>query len=213
MADSPDQDPSSQMTRILALAAGETEASAELSPLVYDDLRRLAARLADNPVRNTDDLEALEQWTQAERRDHPLIAGDSVDVVISNCVINLVRPEDRSQLFREIHRVLKRNGRAVISDIVCDKDVPQRLQQDPQLWSGCLSGAFREDLFLQAFAQAGFHGIRTVRRNTKPWRVVEGIEFRSVTVCAYKGQTAPPLEDTPPDDADAPCCGPDSGCC
>ena len=73
--------------------------------------------------------------------EHLPVADNSVDVVISNCVLNLVRQEDRQQLFSEIFRVLKRGGRAVISDIVSDEDVPPALRNDATLWSGCLSGA------------------------------------------------------------------------
>jgi hypothetical protein len=60
------------------------------------------------------------------------------------------------------------------------------MRDDPQLWSGCIAGAFREDRFIQAFEDAGFHGIRIARRERQPWRVVEGIAFHSVTVLAYK---------------------------
>ena len=95
------------------------------------------------------------------------------------------------QLFREIHRVLAKGGRAVISDIVSDEDVPAHLQADPELWSGCVSGAMREDLFLKAFEDAGLYGVTLLDRPAKPWRTVEGIEFRSVTVVAYKGKEGP----------------------
>src|SRR5262249_39406104 len=98
------------------------------------------------------------------------------------------RPEDKRQLFGEIFRVLRRGGRAIISDIVCDEDVPRALQDDPKLWSGCISGALREDAFLDAFTTAGFYGVTLVERQQEPWRTVEGIEFRSVTVVAYKGK-------------------------
>src|SRR5258708_3723283 len=117
-----------------------------------------------------------------------LDADESVDGVITNCVLNLVRPEDKKQLCTEIFRVLKRGGRAVISDIVSDEDVPLAMQQDVELWSGCISGAFREDLFLDAFENAGFYGIEVLERQQEPWRTVEGIEFRSMTVAAYKGK-------------------------
>jgi hypothetical protein len=117
-----------------------------------------------------------------------------VDCVVSNCVLNLVRPEDRRQLFAEIFRVLGRGGRAVVSDIVADEDVPLRLQRDPKLWSGCISGAHREDLLLKAFEDAGFHGIEIIKRQRELWRTVEGIEFRSVTLAAYKGKQGPCLE-------------------
>jgi SAM-dependent methyltransferase len=109
-------------------------------------------------------------------------------VVVSNCVLNLVKPTAKKALFSEIYRVLRRGGRAVISDIVSDEDVPEHLQNDPELWSGCISGALREDSFVQSFEEAGFYGISVVERQQEPWRTVEGIEFRSVTIAAYKGK-------------------------
>jgi hypothetical protein len=86
--------------------------------------------------------------------------------------------------------VLRPGGRAAISDIVADRDVPERLRRDPELWSGCIAGAYREDRFLEAFAAAGFHGIHIARRDAEPWRVLDGIQFLAVTVLAYKGGTA-----------------------
>ena len=119
---------------------------------------------------------------------HPLVAGDSVDVVISNCVLNLVDPRAKGQLFREIFRVLKKGGRAVISDIVSDEEVPAGMRNDPELWSGCISGALTEEGFLRAFEEAGFFGIRLAKWDAAPWRTVQGYEFRSVTVEAFKGK-------------------------
>ncbi|QDS86132.1 arsenite S-adenosylmethyltransferase [Rosistilla ulvae] len=158
------------------------------------DLDLLASELADSPVHDPAGYLALRQTEERLRRQHPLVADDSVDCVLSNCVLNLVRQQDRRPLFSEIFRVLRRGGRAAISDIVSDEDVPDRLQQDPELWSGCITGAFREDKFLQAFEEAGFHGIEIVKRQSEPWRTVEGIEFRSVTVVAHKGKQGPCLE-------------------
>jgi arsenite methyltransferase len=155
------------------------------------DLEALEMWLEFNPVRCCGDLEVLEKHQEGLRRDQPLIADESVDVVVSNCVLNLVKPQDKRQLFGEILRVLRRGGRAVISDVVCDEDVPDRLLRDPKLWSGCISGAFREDLFLREFEEAGFYGITILSRGQEPWRTVEGIEFRSMTVAAYKGKQGP----------------------
>jgi len=109
-------------------------------------------------------------------------------VVISSCVLNLVEPKSKRHLFDEIFRVLKKGGRAVISDIVSDEEVPEEMQQDPELWSGCISGAFTEESFLAAFYNAGFYGIQILKRDPDPWRTVQGIEFRSVTVEAFKGK-------------------------
>jgi len=103
-------------------------------------------------------------------------------------VLNLVDNADKAQLFREIHRVLRAGGRCAISDIVSDEDVPADMQNDPELWSGCISGAMRADLFVQAFADAGLYGIEIAAYQTEPWAVVNGIEFRSMTVVAWKGK-------------------------
>jgi SAM-dependent methyltransferase len=158
------------------------------------DLEALDLHLADRPVRSAADLAALQAHVAEQRRERPLIASGSVDVVVSNCVLNLVAPDEKRALFTELLRVLRKGGRAVISDIVCDEDVPERLQADPDLWSGCLAGAFREDLFLAAFEQAGFHGIEILERSPSPWRTIEGIEFRSLTVSAWKGKQGACLE-------------------
>ncbi len=157
------------------------------------DLERADRYLREHPVHTAEDLARL-QAQLAELRKRPAVADDSVDVVISNCVLNLVNPQAKRHMFAEILRVLRPGGRAVISDIVSDQDVPERLQRDPELWSGCVSGAFREDLFPRAFEAAGFFGIAIVERQAEPWRTVEGIEFRSVTLVAYKGKDGPCID-------------------
>ena len=158
------------------------------------DYEKLEHYLAEHPVTTANELEALESWKEDQRRNHPMVPTASTDVVVSNCVLNLVRPEDKTELFREMHRVLRKGGRVVISDIVSDEDVPAHLQADAELWSGCLSGAFREDHFLTAFQEAGFYGIQVLKRDETPWQTIEGIEFRAVTVEAFKGKEGPCLE-------------------
>jgi SAM-dependent methyltransferase len=158
------------------------------------DLERFEDHLRKKPISSADDWLAAERIASRMRRESPMIATDSVDVVLSNCVLNLVDPRCRQQLFEEIYRVLRRGGRAVISDITCDEDVPQRLKDDPKLWSGCISGAFPESQFLREFEAAGFYGIEILARDKEPWAVVEGIEFRSMTVQAYKGKDGPCMD-------------------
>ncbi len=148
-------------------------------------------RLRQRPVRSAEGLALLEGDIAAQERDRPLVTDRSIDVVVSNCVLNLVRPDEKRALFGEIFRVLRRGGRAIVSDIVCDEDVPSELRADPELWSGCVSGAFREDALLEAFEAAGFYGITILARSQAPWRAVEGIEFRSITVAAWKGKEGP----------------------
>lgn len=138
-----------------------------------------------------DDYLANEDIAEHLRLNEPLVSTASIDVVVSNCVLNLVQPAAKRQLFREIYRVLRTGGRAVISDIVSDTAVPNSMQADPDLWSGCISGAMQEQEFLSAFENAGFNAVVVLQRQETPWRVVNGIEFRSVTIEARKSSPVP----------------------
>jgi len=158
------------------------------------DLDLLDATLTREPVTSAEGLRRAASLADELRRTRPLIADSEVDVVVSNCVLNLVDGSEKPRLFREIYRVLRSGGRAVISDIVSDEAVPHELQQDPELWSGCISGALTETGFLEAFEAAGFHGVRILERQEEPWRTVAGIEFRSLTVEAFKGKAGPCFE-------------------
>jgi arsenite methyltransferase len=173
--------------------------------LGYDNVRFHRARIQDlalpldeadaylksNPVGSSEDLGRFEEFSVWLRQAAPVIPDESVDVIISNCVLNLVREADREQLFREIFRVLKRGGRVAISDIVSDEPVPEAMKKDAELWSGCIAGAFQEAAFLRAFERAGFHAIALDKYSPKPWKTIRGIEFRSVTVTARKGKQGP----------------------
>jgi SAM-dependent methyltransferase len=152
------------------------------------DCELVDERLRSTPVADFATLQRLHADLDDLREEETLIPSGSIDLVISNCVLNLVSPDAKRRLFSELHRVLKPGGRAVISDIVCDEEVPEPLREDPHLWSGCYSGALREDVFVKAFADAGLYGITVLERDVDPWQVIEGIEFRSVTVAAYKGK-------------------------
>ena len=152
------------------------------------DLELLDRQLKAHPIMDAASFLAADELAEELRLKHPLIASDSIDVVVSNCVLNLVEPKSKRQLFDEIFRVLKKGGRAVICDIVSDEEVPEEMRNDPELWSGCISGALTEDGFLAAFENAGFYGIQILQRATQPWRTVQGIEFRPVTIEAFKGK-------------------------
>lgn len=82
---------------------------------------------------------------------------NSVDVVISNCVINLA--PDKARVFKETHRVLKTGGRLMISDVVLVKPLPDDLKNDKDLLIGCVSGAILKDDYLNLLQQAGFSNI------------------------------------------------------
>src|SRR5687768_6166619 len=121
-----------------------------------------------------------------EGKSNPLIKDNSIDVVVSNCVLNLVASDAKQHLYRELYRVTKPSGRAVISDIIADRAVPPEMQNDPELWSGCISGALALEGFVDAFKQAGFAKVQVLERGVEPWRTVQGIAFWSVTIRADK---------------------------
>lgn len=142
--------------------------------------------LSENPVQDEMGLRSLEQYLETMRSEAPMIGDESIDVVVSNCVLNLVASDEKELLFDELFRVLRPGGRAVISDIVSDQEVPLELQADEELWSGCLSGAFEQAAFLEAFENAGFVDVRVETLQYEPWQTINGIAFRSATVIAYR---------------------------
>ena len=171
---------------ICAQVVGETGAvigvdrNREMLRLARQAAPVVAARIGWSNVQFVE--AAIEALDTPQVDGSPVIADASVDVVLSNCVLNLVNPRGRLDLLRNIRRVLRPAGRVAISDIVSDQKVPLSMQQDPELWSGCISGAWQEDDFLADFRDLGFEQVNYADRSTKPWRVVEGIEFRAVTL-------------------------------
>jgi SAM-dependent methyltransferase len=120
------------------------------------DLDKAQAWLDCNPITQVEHVQAYLDECQRLRTQESMIPDASVDVVVSNCVLNLVRSSQKRELFAEMYRVLRPSGRCVISDIVSNVDPTPRILSDPALWSGCISGALRHDLFLQMFEDAGF---------------------------------------------------------
>jgi SAM-dependent methyltransferase len=89
--------------------------------------------------------------------EHLPVPDQSVDVIISNCVINL--SPDKPQVFREAYRVLKSGGKFAVSDIVTDGEVPQDIRRSLESWVGCVAGALDVDEFVQGLGSAGFTDI------------------------------------------------------
>ncbi len=174
------------------------------------DMDALDAWLGRHPVDDASGLHAAESEQDRLRLEAPMIEADSVDVIVSNCVLNLVSEGQKGLLFPEMFRVLRRGGRAVISDIVSDEPVPERLKADPELWSGCISGAMTETGMIEAFEAAGFNGIQVLTRNEQPWRTIDGIEFRAVTVQAWKGPKG--LDHAATTEPSGECCGGERCC-
>jgi arsenite methyltransferase len=101
----------------------------------------------------------------------------SVDVVISNCVINL--SSDKDQVLREAFRVLRPGGRFAVSDVVVRGPVPAELRRNVELWVGCVAGALDESDYREKLARAGFEEVEIV-----PWRVYAWKDAREYLVAA-----------------------------
>lgn len=106
----------------------------------------------------------------------------SVDVVLSNCVINL--SPNKPEVFAEMRRVLRGGGRAVISDIVSDREILPEHQADEDLWGSCYTGALPVRGFIAALREAGFIGFTRIAES--PWGEKAGYRFASLTLAAYK---------------------------
>ncbi len=89
--------------------------------------------------------------------EHLPVEDASVDVVISNCVINL--SPDKPQVFREVHRVLKPGARMVVSDIVLNRPLPEGARDDAELYAACIAGALLREDYLAAIRAAGFASV------------------------------------------------------
>jgi arsenite methyltransferase len=103
------------------------------------------------------------EFLKGEMENIPL-PDNSVDVVISNCVINLSADKDR--VLRETFRVLKPGGRFAVSDVVVRGEVPEQVRRSMEMWVGCIAGALQDHDYVAKLAKAGFDGI-----NIEPTRV------------------------------------------
>jgi arsenite methyltransferase len=142
---------------------------------------------------------------------------NTVDIIISNCVINLSPDKDR--VLREAFRVLKPGGRFAVSDVVIRGDVPAGLRKSMELWIGCVAGALQENEYREKLAAAGFHSI-----DVEPTRVYKVEEARKFLLTAglNPDEVGPQIQDKflsafvrakkptacncPPGCVDLPCC-------
>lgn len=137
-------------------------------------LERARAAAEKNGIQNV-------EFRQGFAESLPVEDG-SVDVIISNCVINLT--EDKGQVFREAFRVLKSGGRLEVSDTVASKGMPLSLRHNASGWSECTTGSLPEKEYLDLIAQAGFKDIRTQRNLGSG--TIEDVEVYSTQVSALK---------------------------
>lgn len=86
------------------------------------------------------------------------LSDSMADVVISNCVINLVPEQDKNLVFQEAFRILKPGGRMAVSDILLEKELPKDVKEDIVAYVACIAGASMQYLYREWMAQAGFQG-------------------------------------------------------
>lgn len=115
------------------------------------------------------------------------VTDSSVDVVISNCVINLAPDKDR--VFREAHRVLKHGGRIMISDLVTEGDLPDKVKMSFEAWAACIAGAMEKTRYLETIQKAGFQNVRIVSESTYDIDISDELRSR-ITSVKVEGQKA-----------------------
>jgi arsenite methyltransferase len=155
----------------------------DMTDAMLDIARRNAQAAASNLGYASCNIEFRKDMADAMPVDD-----DTIDVIISNCIINLAP----RRVFREMFRIAKPGGRFTISDIVSDQTVPQYLVHDVDKWGDCLSRALRASDSITGLVEAGFVGIHSM--TSSPWRIVNGIQFFSLTLTSYKLRL---LESTP----------------
>jgi len=146
-----------------------------------DAMLEIARRNASVVARNLGYADSNIEFRKGHAAAMP-VADNSIDLIISNCVINLA--PDKQAVFREMFRVLKSGGRFTISDIVADRAVPNYLMQDTVKWGDCLSGALQASAYMGEMVEAGFLGLHQIKH--RPWQVIDGIHFLSLTFTGYK---------------------------
>lgn len=153
----------------------------DMTPAMIDRARRNKAKIgAENVEFRLGEIE------------HLPVVDNSVDVAISNCVINL--SPDKEQVFREVYRVLKPGGRLAVSDIVTDGPLPEAVKQDLAAWAGCVAGALDVADYVAAMEAAGFTGMTLTPSYWEQQMVEEAVAQLSPGV-AEQIQLVPGRED------------------
>lgn len=117
------------------------------------------------------------EFRLGEIENLPVESG-TIDVIISNCVINLA--PDKDKVFAEAYRVLKPGGRLQISDMVTRGEVPESIRRDAEKWAGCISGALDREVYLEKVRRAGFAQVEVVEEF--PYDAYRSEDFAAVSI-------------------------------
>ncbi len=149
--------------------------------------------------RNFEEAETLNPWFSSDFVQ--LKAGDalnlpvddaSIDIAAQNCLFNIFKPADLTQALTEMYRVLKPHGKLVLSDPVCETEIPEALGEDEKLRALCLSGSIPLDAYVKKISDTGFGTIEV--RAKRPYRILDPAHYdtphliyiESVEICAIK---------------------------
>lgn len=121
------------------------------------------------------------EFKLGETEDIP-VKDNSIDLVMSNCVINLVPNKEKA--YREIYRILKRGGRFVISDLVTEKELDESIRNNPEKLVACVGGALTEKGYISVIKKVGFKNVKILKKSSM---VVSGVKVLSETVRGEKG--------------------------
>lgn len=144
--------------------------------------------------------------------EHMPLADNTADVIVSNCVLNLV--PDKDAVFREIFRTLKPGGHFSISDIVLIGDLPEALQKDAEMYAGCVSGAIQKNAYLELIHQNGFNWV-TIQKE-KAIAIPDDIlknYLNEQQLATFKSGETGIFSITVFAKKPEACCAPGSGCC
>ncbi len=191
----------------------------DFTPIMIEKARMNAEKLGYNNV----------EFREGDIDNMP-VSNDIADVIVSNCVLNLV--PDKQKVIKEIYRVLKPGGHFSISDIVLVGNLPDALKENAEMYAGCVAGAIQKTDYLQHISNAGFSNLKVQKE--KPITIpndilvkylsedmVEGFNnggtgIFSITVYGEKPgkkEEKPKLKLSELQDNSSSCCSPKSGCC
>ena len=175
---------------VLDLGSGAGKICFIASQVVGKEGKVIGVDMTKDMIKRSDALGKERGYTNVEFRLGEIealpVEDDSVDVVISNCVINLC--PDKKKAFSEIYRVLKKNGRLMISDIVTNSELPQEVRKSFDAWAGCIAGALEKDVYLNLIRDVGFSEIKIVKEIPYTVDVSEDLKGKilSISVKAHK---------------------------
>ncbi|MFZ7137457.1 MAG: arsenite methyltransferase [archaeon] len=141
----------------------------DLTPEMVEKAKTVASKHGyDNVEFRLGDIESLP------------IDDNSVDVVISNCVINMV--PDKVKAFKEAYRVLNPGGRLLVSDLVSLAPIPDYIKDSPNFWARCIGGALQKDEYLQTVAKAGFSDVKFVAQRPYVLNVPRAVKGKIISI-------------------------------